>query len=330
MTFNFLSAERKAEILAESLPFIQSFHGKTFVIYCAGDLLSQAELLAEFGSDIALLQQVGIRPVVVHGGQRQITEQLDKMGVYSIFRHGYRVTDATIMNSVAMVLGQLNREIVEAINRQGGRAVGLDGFDNHFIHAQKLLLPSEGEVREWIVLGQVGEVERIDVELIHSHQSHNFIPVVMPIGVGADGQAYNINADEVAAKLAEALSAEKLIVLSNLPGAIDQNGKLISGLTVSEMRGLADSGLLRNETFVKIEAALDAVKHGVKSAHVIDGRVPNALLLEVFTSEGVGTMVRSDAGAHFFSDSLRYLQAKMGGNFDGALITFDESKQTHT
>jgi acetylglutamate kinase len=321
-----LSAEQKVKILTEALPFIQGFHNKTFVIHYAGDVLADTAPQAEFGSDVALLQSIGIRPVVVHGGAPQITAMLDKMGIYSAFRRGIRVTDPAIMEVVEMVLSKLNRELVGAINRQGGRAIGLSGVDGRFIHARKMLLPPEGEDHAGVDLGQVGEIERIDPDLISLHQANGFIPVVMPIGVGADGEPYNINADVVAGELAAALAAEKLILLTRLPGLHDQNGKLINGLTVSEMEGLYDTGRLRHDIFAKIEAALAAVKGGVKAAHIIDGRVPNALLLEVLTSEGIGTLVRSDTGPHFFSDSLRYLKADISGNFDGPVMTFGKDK----
>jgi acetylglutamate kinase len=297
---------QKARVLAEALPYIQAFHGKTFVIKYGGNAMTESALKASFGADIALLQLVGMNPVVVHGGGPQISDLLEKMGVKSQFRAGMRVTDEKTMNVVEMVVGELNQEIVGLINQHGGRAVGLSGQDAHFIHARKMVLPAEG--REPAPdLGLVGEIERIDSELLDALHSRQFIPVVMPIGVGADGEAYNINADLVAGKLAETLRAEKLILMTNTEGVLDKSGRLITGLTVSEIDALFADGTIHSGMLPKISAALDAVRSGVKSSHVIDGRVPNALLLEVLTSEGVGTMICSDAGAHFLADTRRYL-----------------------
>ena len=301
-----ISLPQKAQILAEALPYIQSFHGKTFVIKYGGNAMTEPALKAAFGRDIALLRLVGMNPIVVHGGGPQINELLDKMGVQSTFRRGMRVTDEKTMNVVEMVLGELNQEIVGLINQHGGKAVGLNGQDGHFIHARKMLLPPEGYQKEAIDLGLVGEIERIDPEIINLLYSKDFIPVVMPIGVGAEGEAYNINADVVAGKLAETLKAEKLILMTNTPGVLDKNGRLITGLTASEIEALFSDGTIHGGMLPKLGSALQAVRNGVKSAHIIDGRVPNALLLEVLTSEGIGTTIRSDAGPHFFADSQRY------------------------
>lgn len=301
-----ISLPQKAQILAEALPYIQSFHGKTFVIKYGGNAMTEPALKAAFGRDIALLRLVGMNPIVVHGGGPQINELLDKMGVQSTFRRGMRVTDEKTMNVVEMVLGELNQEIVGLINQHGGKAVGLNGQDGHFIHARKMLLPPEGDQKEAIDLGLVGEIERIDPEIINLLYSKDFIPVVMPIGVGAEGEAYNINADVVAGKLAETLKAEKLILMTNTPGVLDKNGRLITGLTASEIEALFSDGTIHGGMLPKLGSALQAVRNGVKSAHIIDGRVPNALLLEVLTSEGIGTTIRSDAGPHFFADSQRY------------------------
>jgi acetylglutamate kinase len=301
-----ISLAQKAQILAEALPYIQSFHGKTFVIKYGGNAMTEPALKAAFGRDIALLRLVGMNPIVVHGGGPQINDLLDKMGVQSTFRRGMRVTDEKTMNVVEMVLGELNQEIVGLINQHGGKAVGLNGQDGHFIHARKMLLPPEGDEREAVDLGLVGEIERIDPELIDLLYSRDFIPVVMPIGVGSEGEPYNINADVVAGKLAETLKAEKLILMTNTPGVLDKNGELITGLTASEIDALFADGTIHGGMLPKIGSALQAVRNGVKSAHIIDGRVPNALLLEVLTSEGIGTTIRSDAGPHFFADSRRY------------------------
>jgi acetylglutamate kinase len=301
-----ISLAQKAQILAEALPYIRSFHGKTFVIKYGGNAMTDPALKATFGRDIAMLRLVGMSPVLVHGGGRQITDLLDKMGVPSLFRRGMRVTDDNTMNVVEMVLGELNQEIVGLINQHGGKAVGLNGQDGQFIHAKKMLLPPDIDEKEPTDLGFVGDIERIDPEIVDLLRSRDFIPVVMPIGVGSDGQAYSINADVVAGKLAETLKAEKLILMTNSPGVLDRQGKLITGLTASEIEELFSDGTIQGGMQPKLRAALEAVKNGVKSAHIIDGRVPNALLLEVLTSEGVGTTIRSDEGPHFFADSRRY------------------------
>jgi acetylglutamate kinase len=301
------SPSQKAQILAEALPYIRSFHGKTFVIKYGGNAMTDQSLKDGFGRDVAMLQLVGMNPIVVHGGGPQITDLLEKMGVQSVFRRGMRVTDEKTMNVVEMVVGELNQEIVGLINQNGGKAVGLSGQDGHFIRARKLRLPPlEGE-KEETDLGLVGDIERIDTELINLLHTKGFIPVVMPIGVGSEGEAYNINADVVAGKLAEALKAEKLILMTNTPGVLDKHGTLVTGLTASEIEALFSDGTIHGGMLPKLGAALHAVKHGAKSAHVIDGRVPNALLLEVLTSEGVGTRIRSDEGPHFMADSRRYL-----------------------
>jgi acetylglutamate kinase len=309
MSLSAITTAQKARILAEALPYIRSFHGQTFVIKYGGNAMTEPALKASFGRDVAMLQLVGMNPIVVHGGGPQITDLLEKMGVKSIFRRGMRVTDDKTMNVVEMVVGELNQEIVGLINQHGGKAVGLSGQDGHFIHAKKMLLPPEGNEKDGTDLGLVGDIERIDSELIDLLHSKGFIPVVMPIGVGAEGEAYNINADVVAGRLAETLNAEKLILMTNTPGVLDKNSNLITGLTAGEIEGLFADGTIHGGMLPKLSSALRAVRNGVKSVHVIDGRVPNALLLEVLTSEGVGTMIRSDDGPHFLADSLRYLGA---------------------
>jgi len=300
-----IAALDKARILAEALPFIQAFHGKTFVIKYGGNAMTEPALKASFARDIALLQLVGMNPVVVHGGGPQITDLLEKMGVKSEFRGGMRVTDARTMNVVEMVVGELNQEIVGLINQHGGKAVGLSGQDGHFIHARKLEAADDsGKPTD---LGLVGDIERIDTELLDALHARGFIPVVMPIGVGTEGEPYNINADIVAGKLAQTLHAEKLILMTNTAGVLDKHGELITGLSVSDIEALFVDGTLHGGMLPKIASALDAVRHGVRSAHVIDGRVANALLLEILTSEGVGTMIVSDDGPHFLADTRRYL-----------------------
>jgi acetylglutamate kinase len=296
----------KAQILAEALPYIRSFHGKTFVIKYGGNAMTSPALKAAFGRDITLLRLVGMRPIVVHGGGPQISQLLERMGVKSEFRGGLRVTDDATISAVKMVLGELNQEIVGLINRHGGRAVGLSGQDGRLIQARKMLLPPTAGETAAVDLGLVGEIERIDPEVVDLLRSRDFIPVVMPIGVGAEGETYNINADVVAGRLAETVGAEKLVLMTNTPGVLDAQGRLITGLTASEIESLFTRGEIGGGMLPKLGAALHAVRNGVKAAHIIDGRVINSLLLEVLTSEGVGTAIRSDSGPHFFDDSRRY------------------------
>src|SRR5437867_185351 len=288
------SAALKAQILAEALPYIQRFHDKAIVIKYGGNAMTEPALKSGFARDVVMLKLVGMNPVIVHGGGPQIGDLLKAMGIPSEFRQGMRVTDEKTMNVVEMVLGELNQEIVGLLNQYGGKAVGLNGQDGHFIRARKMLLPPEGEDTEGTDIGFVGEIERIDPEIIQLLDSKDFIPVVMPIGVGAEGEAYNINADLVAGKLAETLHAEKLILMTNTVGVLDKDGNLLSGLTASEIEALFADGTIHGGMLPKIGSALDAVKNGVRSSHIIDGRVEHALLLEVLTNEGVGTMIRAD------------------------------------
>src|SRR5438093_2762216 len=304
------SAALKAQILAEALPYIQRFHDKAIVIKYGGNAMTEAALKAGFARDVVMLKLVGMNPVIVHGGGPQIGDLLKTMGIPSEFKQGMRVTDEKVMNVVEMVLGELNQEIVGLINQHGGRAVGLTGQDGAFIHARKLLLKSEDDQGELIDIGLVGEIEKIDAELINLLDSRDFIPVIAPIGVSDHGEAYNINADLVAGKLAETLNAEKLVLMTNTAVVLDRNGRLFTALTATEIEGLFDDGTIHGGMLPKIGSALDAVKNGVKSSHVIDGRVPHALLLEVLTNQGVGTMIRSDNGPHFLADSERYLGAR--------------------
>ncbi|HSQ82261.1 MAG TPA: acetylglutamate kinase [Casimicrobiaceae bacterium] len=289
-----VSAAVKAQILAEALPYIRRFHDRAIVIKYGGNAMTEAHLKAGFARDVVMLKLVGMNPVVVHGGGPQIGELLTKMGIKSEFRQGMRVTDEKVMNVVEMVLGELNQEIVGLINQQGGKAVGLTGQDGAFIHARKMLLKSESGQGEPVDIGLVGEIERIDPELIALLDSRDFIPVVAPIGVGEQGEAYNINADLVAGKLAETLKAEKLVLMTNTVGVLDKNNTLLTGLTASEIDGLFADGTIHGGMLPKIGSALDAVRNGVKSSHIIDGRVDHALLLEVLTNQGVGTMIRAD------------------------------------
>jgi len=303
-----ISLSQKAGILSEALPYIRGFHGKTFVIKYGGNAMTEPALKAAFGRDIALLRLVGMNPIVVHGGGPQINELLDTMGVAAKFVRGMRVTDEKTMNVVEMVLGELNQEIVGLINQHGGKAVGLNGQDGHFIHARKMLLAPEEGKTEPEDLGLVGDVERIDADLINILSARGYIPVIMPIGVGSDGEPYNINADLVAGKLAETLQAEKLLLLTNTPGVLDREGRLLNCITAANIERLCQDGTIHGGMLPKLDAALQAVRHGVRSAHVVDGRVPNALLLEVLTSEGIGTTILPDDAPQFLADSRRYLE----------------------
>jgi acetylglutamate kinase len=297
MVLSAASAAMKAQILAEALPYIQRFHDRTIVIKYGGNAMTEPALKAGFARDVVMLKLVGMNPVIVHGGGPQIGDLLDKMGIQSEFRQGMRVTDEKTMNVVEMVLGELNQEIVGLINQHGGKAVGLTGQDGAFIRARKMLLKDAANGSEDVDIGFVGDIERIDPEIITLLDSRDFIPVIAPIGVGAEGEAYNINADLVAGKLAETLRAEKLILLTNTAGVLDKKGNLITGLTATEIENLFADGTISGGMLPKIGSALEAVKNGVKSSHVIDGRVDHALLLEVLTNEGVGTMIRADTVA---------------------------------
>ena len=286
-------AAEKARILAEALPYIQRFHGKTIVVKFGGNAMTDEVLKADFARDVVLLKLVGMNPVVVHGGGPQIETALARLGMKGTFVQGMRVTDAATMDVVEMVLGgQVNKEVVELINQAGGKAVGLTGQDGAFIRARKLLLPSDKDNSK-IDIGQVGEIESIDPLVIAALEQAGFIPVVAPIATGADGTTYNINADLVAGKLAEILRAEKLIVLTNTPGVLDKQGKLLSGLTPKKIDDLVAKGVISGGMLPNISSVLDAARSGVKACHIIDGRVPHALLLEVLTDTGVGTLIRS-------------------------------------
>ncbi len=286
-------AAEKARILGEALPYIQRFHGRTIVVKYGGNAMTEDGLKADFARDVVLLKLVGMNPVVVHGGGPQIEQMLSKVGKKGEFVQGKRVTDRETMDIVEMVLGgTVNKEVVELINQAGGKAVGLTGQDGAFIRARKMLIESK-EKNGRVDLGQVGEVESIDPSVISALEQGGFIPVVAPIGTGADGTTYNINADLVAGKLAEVLKAEKLVVMTNTPGVLDKDGKLLTGLTPKKIDDLVGKGVISGGMIPKIGSALDAARNGVKSVHIIDGRVPHALLLEVLTDEGVGTLIRS-------------------------------------
>lgn len=291
---NTTNASQKAQTLSEALPYIKRFFDKTIVIKYGGNAMTDDHLKECFAQDVVLLKLVGMNPVVVHGGGPQINEMLDKLGKKGEFIQGMRVTDEETMDVVEMVLGgQVNKEIVNLINRHGGKAVGLTGQDGNFIHAHKLLMEDLKDPSKMIDVGQVGEISGIDPSIITFLDSGDFIPVVAPIGVGKDGETYNINADVVAGKLAEILNAEKLILLTNTPGVLDKNGQLLTGLTPKQIDDLVEDGTLSGGMLPKIGSALDAARSGVKSVHIIDGRVEHALLLEVLTDEGVGTLIKA-------------------------------------
>lgn len=293
MSTTHIVARDKAKILAEALPYIQRFHGKTIVIKYGGNAMVEENLKQGFARDVVLLKLVGMNPVIVHGGGPQIDDMLKRVGKQGEFIQGMRVTDAETMNVVEMVLGgSVNKDIVNLINRHGGKAVGLTGKDGAFIRARKMLMADRETAGKWINIGQVGEIESIDPSLIALLDTQDFIPVIAPIGVGADGESYNINADLVAGKLAEILKAEKLILLSNIPGVLDNEGKLLTGLTAHRVGELFADGTISGGMLPKIGSALDAVKKGVKSCHIIDGRVEHALLLEILTDQGVGTLIK--------------------------------------
>ncbi len=296
MTLNPTNARQKASDLAEALPYIQRFHGKTIVIKYGGNAMIEESLKHGFARDVVLLKLVGMNPVVVHGGGPHINELLKRVGKESEFVQGMRVTDRETMDVVEMVLGgQVNKQIVSLINQHGGRAIGLTGKDGDFIRARKLKLKSTTNQEEWLDVGQVGEVVGIDPQIVSLLDSQNFIPVVAPIGVGESGESYNINADLVAGKIAETLKAEKLILLTNTPGVLDKKGNVLTGLSAAKVKNLIEDGTISGGMLPKVNCALEAVRNGVKTCHIIDGRVEHALLLEILTDEGVGTLIRAGA-----------------------------------
>ena len=292
MSDSISSAALKARTLAQAMPYIRRFHGRTIVVKYGGNAMTDPALKKSFAHDVVLLKLVGMNPVVVHGGGPQIEQLLGRLGKKGQFVQGMRVTDEETMDVVEMVLGgQVNKEVVTLINQAGGKAVGLTGQDGAFIRAKKMLVP--GKDNEPVDIGQVGEIASIDPGVISALEDGGFIPVVAPIGVGEHGESYNINADLVAGKLAEVLKAEKLVVLTNTPGVLDKNGSLLTGLTPKKIDALFADGTISGGMLPKIASALDAAKNGVKSVHIIDGRVEHALLLEILTDEGVGTLIRS-------------------------------------
>jgi acetylglutamate kinase len=290
MSLNQGEAGTFAKILTESLPYIQRFTGKTFVIKFGGNAMTNPELHESFARDVVLMKLVGMNPVVVHGGGPQIGQLLDRLNIETRFIDGMRVTDEHTMDVVEMVLGaSVNKEIVDSIHRNGGRAIGITGKDGQLIQARKLSGPWGNEGQPDI--GQVGEVERIDTDILSTLSDSDYIPVIAPVAGSEDGSTYNINADLVAGKLAEVLRAEKLMLLTNVPGLLDANGKTLTGLSSEQVETLIQSDVIQGGMLPKVRCALDAVKGGVNSAHIIDGRVPHAALLEIFSDEGIGTLI---------------------------------------
>jgi acetylglutamate kinase len=287
------SATIMAQTLAEALPYIKRFHGRTIVVKYGGNAMTDLALQKSFAHDVVLLKLVGMNPVVVHGGGPQIEQMLKKLDIKSEFIQGMRVTDEATLDVVEMVLSALNKDIVTLINQAGGKAVGLTGQDGTFIRARKMMLPDQHKPELMLDIGKVGEIASIDPAVIDTLESGGFIPVVAPIGVGESGETYNINADLVAGKLAEVLKAEKLVLLTNTPGVLDKAGNLLTGLTPQGIDKLVADGTLSGGMLPKISSALDAARSGVRSVHIIDGRVDHALLLEVLTNQGVGTLIRS-------------------------------------
>ena len=284
-----------ADILIEALPYIQALDQKTVVIKFGGNAMVDEALKSSFAQDIVLLKQIGVNPVIVHGGGPQIGKLLEQIGKKSRFIEGMRVTDNETMDVVEMVLGgQVNKQIVALINRHGGRAVGLTGKDGGMITARKMKLAGNDAVDN--DLGQVGEVESIDPAVVAMLDDDDFIPVIAPIGVGADGSSYNINADLVAGELAKVLGAEKLLLLTNTPGVLDPDGNLLTGLSPDETERLITDGIIHGGMLPKVRCALDAVKAGVRTSQIIDGRVRHSVLLELLTDSGVGTLINGTPG----------------------------------
>ena len=289
-----ISSRDKAEILAQALPYIRKFHGKTMVIKYGGNAMTDPALQADFAEDVVLLKLVGMNPVVVHGGGPQIETALKRLGKKGEFIQGMRVTDEETMEVVEWVLaGEVQQDIVGLINQAGGKAVGLTGRDGGLIRAQKLKMVDNTDPSKTVDVGQVGEIVSIDPGVVKALQDDAFIPVISPIGFGDDNESYNINADVVAGKLATVLKAEKLLLLTNISGVLDKSGTLLTVLTAREIDGLFADGTISGGMLPKIEGALDAAKSGVNAVHIIDGRVPHALLLEILTDQAYGTMIRS-------------------------------------
>ncbi len=296
MSISHQAATNVARVLTESLPYIQRFHGKTIVIKYGGNAMVDQNLKTSFARDVVLLKLVGIDPVIVHGGGPQISRLLERIGKKSEFVQGMRVTDQETMDVVEMVLGgSVNKEIVNLINSLGGKAVGLSGKDGGLIRARQMRLKKndpELDEPEIIDIGHVGEVASIDPSVVTALDQQDFIPVIAPIGVDAGGHTYNINADTVAGKLAITLDAERLMLLTNTPGVLDQGGNVLTGLSSSEIGDLIDNGTITGGMLPKVRCALDAISSGVRAATIVDGRVEHAVLLEIFTNKGVGTQIK--------------------------------------
>mgnify|MGYP001816043837 FL=1 len=284
-----------AHVLTEALPYIQQFPGRTIVVKFGGNAMVDPLLHESFARDVVLMKLVGMNPVVVHGGGPQIGSLLEKLNIHTEFVNGLRVTDAQTMDVVELVRGgSVNKEIVASINRNGGKAIGVTGKDGQLIRAHRLKVTRyspELDAPEIIDIGHVGEVDQIDTEVLNVILGSNFIPVIAPIGVGADGATYNINADLVAGKLAQVMGAEKLMLLTNVSGVLNKEGDILTGLSTQRVDELIADGTISGGMLPKIGCALDAVKSGVASAHIIDGRIPHAVLLEIFTDEGIGTLI---------------------------------------
>jgi acetylglutamate kinase len=295
MSLDRATALNIAQVLTEALPYIQRFIGKTIVVKFGGNAMVDPGLHESFARDVVLMKLVGMNPVVVHGGGPQIGAMLEKLNIRTEFVDGMRITDAQTMDVVEMVLGgRVNKEIVSSINRNGGKAIGVTGKDGQLIRARKLTVSQgsdEDVTTKTVDFGHVGEVTQIDTEVLDVIQSSHFIPVIAPIGADRDGNTYNINADLVAGKLAQVMQAEKLMLLTNVAGLLDKEGQVLTGLTTSQVDGLIEDGTISGGMLPKISCALEAVKSGVTSAHIIDGRVPHAVLLETFTDEGMGTLI---------------------------------------
>jgi acetylglutamate kinase len=289
-----LPPELKADILSEALPYIRRFHGKTIVVKYGGNAMIDEKLQQSFAHDVVLLKLVGMNPVVVHGGGPQIDEALERVGKKSEFIQGMRVTDAETMEVVEWVLaGEVQQDLVMMINGFGGQAVGLTGKDGGLIRARKIKMQDKDDPTKFYDIGQVGAIEKINPAVVKALQDDAFIPVISPIGYGEDGMSYNINADVVAGKIAEVLKAEKLVMLTNTPGVLDKDGKLLTGLSARQIDELFADGTISGGMLPKIASALEAAKSGVNSVHIIDGRVDHCLLLEILTDQGVGTMIKS-------------------------------------
>jgi len=284
----------KAAVLAEALPYIRRFHGKTIVVKYGGNAMIDEELQRSFAHDVVLLKLVGLNPVVVHGGGPQIDNALRRIGKQGKFVQGMRVTDAETMQVVEWVLaGQVQQDIVMMVNEAGGKAVGLTGKDGGLIQARKKLMANQDNPAEPIDIGFVGEITRVEPAVVKTLQDDQFIPIISPIGYGEDGSAYNINADVVAGKMAEVLGAEKLLMMTNTPGVLDKSGKLLCSLSAQTIGDLCAEGTISGGMLPKLSSSLEAVKNGVNAVHIVDGRVPHCLLLEILTEQGVGTMIKA-------------------------------------